>query len=45
MRSIRAEDYQDVPRAVAVMPKTFVAGSRTEPHSHKRAQLSTLPRG
>jgi AraC-like DNA-binding protein len=39
MRSIRAEDYQDVPRAVAVMPKTFVAGSRTERHSHKRAQL------
>lgn len=39
MRSIRAEDYQDVPRAVAVMPKSFTAGSRTEPHFHPRAQL------
>lgn len=39
MRSIRAEDYQDVPRAVAVMPKTFAAGSRTERHFHPRAQL------
>jgi AraC-like DNA-binding protein len=39
MRSIRAEDYQDVPRAVAVMPKTFAAGSRTELHLHPRAQL------
>lgn len=39
MRSIRAEDYQDVPRAVAVMPKTFAAGSRTERHFHLRAQL------
>uniref|UniRef100_UPI001E557310 helix-turn-helix domain-containing protein n=1 Tax=Methylobacterium sp. Leaf118 TaxID=2876562 RepID=UPI001E557310 len=39
MRSIRAEDYQEVPRAVAVMPKTFVAGSRTALHVHPRAQL------
>ncbi|AWN42966.1 helix-turn-helix domain-containing protein [Methylobacterium durans] len=39
MRSIRAEDYQDVPRRVAVMPKHFAAGSRTERHFHKRAQL------
>ncbi|WP_336485559.1 helix-turn-helix transcriptional regulator [Methylobacterium nigriterrae] len=39
MRSIRAEDYQDVPRRVAVMPKTFAAGSRTERHFHPRAQL------
>ncbi len=39
MRSIRAEDYQDVPRAVAVMPKTFAAGARTERHFHPRAQL------
>lgn len=38
-RSIRAEDYQDVPRAVAVMPKTFAASSRTERHFHPRAQL------
>ncbi|MGU3537964.1 AraC family transcriptional regulator [Methylobacterium sp. A54F] len=39
MRSIRAEDYQDVPRAVAVMPKQFAAGSRTGLHAHPRAQL------
>jgi AraC-like DNA-binding protein len=39
MRSIRAEDYQDVPRAVAVMPKTYAASSRIDPHCHKRAQL------
>lgn len=39
MRSIRAEDYQDVPRAVAVMPKTFPAGSVTGRHAHRRAQL------
>lgn len=39
MRSIRAEDYQDLPRAVAVMPKTFAAGSSTDRHFHPRAQL------
>ena len=39
MRSIRAEDYQDVPRAVAVMPKAFAAGSSTGRHVHPRAQL------
>ncbi|KAB1074452.1 AraC family transcriptional regulator [Methylobacterium planeticum] len=39
MRSIRAEDYQNVPRRVAVMPKTFAAGSRTGRHFHPRAQL------
>jgi AraC-like DNA-binding protein len=39
MRSIRAEDYQDVPRRVAVMPKTFAAGSSTARHFHPRAQL------
>ena len=39
MRSIRAEDYQDVPRAVAVMPKNYAASSRIAPHSHPRAQL------
>ncbi|MER2268221.1 helix-turn-helix transcriptional regulator [Methylobacterium oxalidis] len=38
-RSIRAEDYQDVPRRVAVMPKHFAAGSRTDRHAHVRAQL------
>ena len=39
MRSIRAEDYQALPRAVAVMPKTFAAGSSTGRHHHPRAQL------
>lgn len=39
MRSILAEDYQDVPRDVAVMPKTYAASSRIAPHCHKRAQL------
>ena len=39
MRSIRAEDYQEVPRAVAVMPKSFSAGSSTDRHFHPRAQL------
>ena len=39
MRSIRAEDYQGVPRAVAVMRKTFAAGSGTDRHAHPRAQL------
>ncbi|MFE1599526.1 helix-turn-helix domain-containing protein [Methylobacterium sp. ID0610] len=39
MRSIQAEDYQTVPRAVAVMPKTYAAGSRTGRHTHPRAQL------
>ncbi|MFD0934454.1 AraC family ligand binding domain-containing protein, partial [Methylobacterium trifolii] len=39
MRSDRAEDYQDVPRSVAVMPKAFAAESRTGRHSHPRAQL------
>src|ERR1700712_1952992 len=39
MRSIQAEDYQDVPRRVAVMPKTYAAGSRTGRHFHPRAQL------
>ena len=39
MRSIRAEDYQDVPRAVAVMPKAFAAGTGRERHVHRRAQL------
>lgn len=39
MRSTRAEDYQDVPRAVTVMPKSFAAGSNTQRHFHPRAQL------
>ncbi|MBY0295558.1 MAG: helix-turn-helix transcriptional regulator, partial [Methylobacterium sp.] len=39
MRSERAADYQDVPRPLAVMPKTYPAGSTTGLHSHPRAQL------
>ena len=39
MRSVRAEDYQDVPRPVAVMPKTYPAASAIARHSHPRAQL------
>ncbi|GJD99640.1 helix-turn-helix domain-containing protein [Methylobacterium isbiliense] len=39
MRSERAADYQDVPRRLAVMPKTYPAGSTTGLHSHPRAQL------
>lgn len=38
-RSTESADYQDVPRAVAVMPKQFSAASRTGRHSHPRAQL------
>lgn len=38
-RSTDAADYQDVPRAVAVMPKRFAAASLTDRHSHPRAQL------
>lgn len=39
MRSTRADDYQDVPRAVAVMAKDFAPGVTTGRHSHARAQL------
>ncbi|WP_407525242.1 AraC family transcriptional regulator [Methylobacterium oryzisoli] len=39
MRSDCSADYQDVPRPLAVMPKTYPAGATTGPHSHPRAQL------
>jgi AraC-like DNA-binding protein len=39
MRSTRADDYQDVPRPVAVMAKDFAAGAATGRHRHNRAQL------
>jgi hypothetical protein len=39
MRSLQADDYQDVPRPVAVMAKDFASGSTTGRHSHLRAQL------
>jgi AraC-like DNA-binding protein len=38
-RSIDPDDYQDVPRPVAAMPKDFPAGHVIAPHRHKRAQL------
>ena len=38
-RSTDSADYQDVPRAVAVMPKAFAAASRTDRHFHPRVQL------
>lgn len=34
-----SEAYQTVPRAVAVMPRTYQAGATTGWHSHPRAQL------
>jgi hypothetical protein len=39
MRSTRADDYQDVPRPVAVMAKDFPSGATTGRHGHLRAQL------
>ena len=39
LRSTKAEDYQDLPQAVAVMPKHFADGHRIAPHAHKRDQL------
>ncbi|MEL6062595.1 MULTISPECIES: AraC family transcriptional regulator [unclassified Methylobacterium] len=38
-RSTDAADYQDVPRAVAVMPKAYAAGMMLDRHFHPRAQL------
>ncbi|WP_246753251.1 AraC family transcriptional regulator, partial [Methylobacterium organophilum] len=38
-RSTEAADYQDVPRPVAVMPKTYAAGMHLDRHFHPRAQL------
>lgn len=39
VRSTKAEDYQHVPRAIAVMPKAYAAGTDTGRHDHQRAQL------
>ncbi|PWC41911.1 helix-turn-helix transcriptional regulator [Azospirillum sp. TSO22-1] len=39
MRSTLADDYQDVPRLVAVMAKDFPPGAATGRHTHPRAQL------
>jgi quercetin dioxygenase-like cupin family protein len=38
-RSTDPEDYQQVPRAVAAMPKDFADGFEIAPHRHRRAQL------
>ena len=38
-RSTDPADYQNVPRAVAAMPKDFPDGFEIAPHSHERAQL------
>ncbi|HEY0526038.1 MAG TPA: helix-turn-helix transcriptional regulator [Stellaceae bacterium] len=38
-RSIDPDDYQDVPRPVAAMAKTFPSGTSVAPHRHRRAQL------
>lgn len=39
MRSTDATDYQNVPRDVAVMEKTFAAGTKTGWHAHERSQV------
>jgi AraC-like DNA-binding protein len=39
VRSISADDYQHVPRAIAAMAKEFPAGAHTGTHAHPRAQL------
>jgi AraC-like DNA-binding protein/mannose-6-phosphate isomerase-like protein (cupin superfamily) len=39
IRSTNPEDYQQVPRAIAAMPKDFDAGFEILPHRHRRAQL------
>ena len=39
MRSTAAQDYQSIPRAVAVMVKDFAAGSTTGRHFHRRGQV------
>ncbi|MES0882714.1 AraC family transcriptional regulator [Roseibium sp. SCP14] len=38
-RSTNAEDYQDLPQPMAVLPKVFEDGHVIPPHSHKRDQL------
>lgn len=44
-RSTDANDYQDLPQAVAAMAKSFVPGSATGMHSHPRDQLIYAVRG
>lgn len=38
-RSTDPNDYQDVPRPVAAMPKEFADGHWIKPHRHRRAQV------
>ena len=44
-KSTNPADYQQVPRAVAAMPKDFARDFVIEPHSHERAQLIYAPAG
>jgi len=44
-RSTDPDDYQDVPRPVAAMPKDFPAGFTIAPHRHKRSQLTFFVAG
>jgi AraC-like DNA-binding protein/quercetin dioxygenase-like cupin family protein len=44
-RPTDADAYQQVPRAVAAMPKTFADGSSTGWHAHPRGQLLYATRG
>lgn len=39
MRSTNAADYQNLPRAIGVMSKTFASGAATGWHAHKRGQV------
>jgi AraC-like DNA-binding protein/quercetin dioxygenase-like cupin family protein len=45
MRSTRAADYQQTPRPLAVMPKSFASGSSTGSHSHVRGQVLYATQG
>ena len=39
MRSTHAADYQDIPRPLSVMPKSFANGASTGWHNHVRGQV------
>jgi len=45
MRSTNAADYQETPRALAVMPKFFAGGASTGWHSHVRGQVLYATQG
>lgn len=44
-RSIDPDDYQSVPRAIAVMAKSFAPGDTVAPHAHARDQVLYATRG